>query len=621
MFYKRKASHLLIGFFCLIAQFVSGQNQKLADSLALIYNEGNIKGIVKLELLRNLSFNEMNDLELALKYADKLINLSEKQQNYLYQYRGYLQKGYIKRTMGDLDEALDAFINGVDASKKANYISGEGTAYGAIADIYIISKNYSNAILYYDKAIVFLRQSDDSVALATNILNAGDGYLVQQQYDSALLYFMESGIIFEQLNHQIGKAYNLGNIGMVYANIGENVLAEKNINEAIAILEKSGNFHPICFYLISMSDIYLEKEELPTALNYGARSLKLAEQYKLKQQISDANLKLSELYEKINNPEEAFKYYRNHIIYRDSVNNVETIQNMADQRTEFEVDLREKAIDLLEKSQSLDRTYIITALTLLILSVVLLLYFRQRFLNTKLVSISEKKHHDEKIKDLLNKQETKALQSMVQGRDNERKRLAQELHNHFGSLLATIKVNINGIEEDAIPNHHTITTLVDQACSDIRNMSHVLNMGISENFGLVPALKELTTHLRESGDLKVEFSASMCEGQLDSECEILTYRIVQELVSNVLKHAKATKLSIALICYEEDKLINIMVHDNGKGFNTKKTHNNSNGMGLKSLKKMITDQQGEIKFDSHRNSGTTITIDLPLVTDINFISS
>ena len=91
------------------------------------------------------------------------------------------------------------------------------------------------------------------------ILNAGDEHLNMKNYDSALVYFRESELIFENVDYPTGKAFSLGNLGMVYANFGQSDLAEKNINEAISILEELGNFYPICTYLISMSDIYLEK--------------------------------------------------------------------------------------------------------------------------------------------------------------------------------------------------------------------------------------------------------------------------------------------------------------------------------------------------------------------------
>ena len=619
MIQKRKANYFLIGFFCLILSSGYTQNQGVADSLSEIYIKHSLEDVDELELLKNLAFNEVRNLQLGLEYSNELIRLAKLQGNKFYLHSGYFQQGNKHVDLGNLNEALNSFMNGMKYAIEANYQNGEGNSYCAIADIYAEMGNHINAVQYYYKGIAILRQSGDSVMLATTILNAGDEFLSQGNYDSALHYFEESGVIFNKKKHLIGMAYNLGNTGMVYANTGNHELAEKNINEAIAILEQSEDYYPICFYLIAMSDIYEEKGDLGSAMTYAARSLELAEQHELKQQISDANLKLSELYEAMGKTHKSLDHYKSHIAFRDSVNNLETVQKIADQRTEFEVNLREKEINLLEQSQLLDRIYIAVAVIMLILSVVVLLYFRQRFRTARLVAASERKEHDEKIKDLLSGQETKALQAMVQGQEDERKRLAQELHNHFGSLLATIKVNVNGIDENAISNHGTLSTLVDQACSDIRNMSHALNMGISEDFGLVPALKELTTHLRESGGIAVEFSASMGNGQLESESEILTYRIVQELLSNALKHAEATKLSVMLTCFDEDHLINIMVEDNGKGFDPNKTRSTSQGMGLSSLKQMVADMDGEINFDSTPARGTTVTIDLPISTKSNLI--
>ncbi len=349
------------------------------------------------------------------------------------------------------------------------------------------------------------------------------------------------------------------------------------------------------------------------ALEYASRSLQLAKNNQLKQQISDAHQRLSAIFEKKGDANLSLEHYKHHIAYRDSVNNVATVQNMADLRTDFEVNLREKEIDLLEERDQLNSMYLIIGVMLLVLSVVLLLCFRKRFHHTRLLSLTERKQHSEKIKGLMKSFETKALESMVQGKEDERKRLALELNNHFGSFLATIKVNLNGIDDQSSSHHQTINTLVDQACTDIRSMSHKLNMGVSENFGLVPALKELTDQLHQSGEIKVEFKASVCDDHLDSKCEIVIYRIVQELVSNVLKHANATKLSVLLTCFEEEELINIIVQDNGKGIVKKRKRKDSTGIGLASLEKMVASQQGELNIDSNPESGTTISIDLPLV--------
>lgn len=346
---KRKAYYLLVSFFYIFCHPTSGQDQKVADSLAKIYKADTARGVAKMELLRKLAFNEARDLKLGLGYAEELIALSTEQGNFLYLHRGYFQKGNIKRLMGDLDEALAALIKSIEAARKANYAKGEGNGYGAVADIYAVSNNHPNARLYYTKAIVSLRQAGDSISLASAISNSGDEFLNNHIYDSALLCFREAEKIFANVNYEIGKAYCQGNIGMVYANIGENELAEKNINEAITILQQSEDYYPICVYLISMSGIYQEKGESKTALNYATRSLELAQKYGLKDQISDANLKLSELYEKAGDKDNSLKYYKNYIVYRDSVNDIKSVQKMADLRTDYEVSQKQVEVDLLNQ--------------------------------------------------------------------------------------------------------------------------------------------------------------------------------------------------------------------------------------------------------------------------------
>lgn len=359
-------------FFWLSIDLAFSQDQKVADSLAKIYQQGLLTDSEKLDLLEDLSFNEMKDLQQAIKYADELISLSKQLNTPLSEQSGYFLKGTHKRKMGELDEALEAYIKSGEAAGNANSSKREGITYGAIADIYSVSNNHNNAVLYYRKAISTLRQSDDSIALASNILNAGDEFLHRDMFDSAYAYFKESSLIFEKVDYLTGKAYSLGNIGMVYANTGQRDLAEKNINEAITILSELEDYYPICVYLTYMSDIYSEKGDESTALEYAFRSLQLAEVHGLKEQISNANLKLSELYEKSGNTAESLKYYKNHIAFRDSVNNLMSIQKMADLRTDFEVAQKQAEVDMLNQAKRNTKIVMIGLIIIVFLGAIIL---------------------------------------------------------------------------------------------------------------------------------------------------------------------------------------------------------------------------------------------------------
>jgi len=117
MLLKRKYCFLLISVLLLIFPAVYGQNQKLADSLKVIYNTEHLKDTARLDLLRKLSFNEVKDLNLSLKYAEELISLSKKSGNNRYLFAGYFQKGNKKRLFGDLEEALDAYIKSAEVAR------------------------------------------------------------------------------------------------------------------------------------------------------------------------------------------------------------------------------------------------------------------------------------------------------------------------------------------------------------------------------------------------------------------------------------------------------------------------------------------------------------------------
>jgi two-component system, NtrC family, sensor kinase len=426
MFLTGKGFFLLISFLCLILPAAYSQDQRMADSLTIIYNEGMLNDTDKLELLRELSFNEVKDLNLSLKYAEELINLSIKTGNNKFLHSGYFLKGNKKRLFGDLEEALQSYIKSAEIARLDKNAKGEGSAYGAIADIYSISNNHPNARLYYSKGIVILRESNDSIALASLILNAGEDFMNNQIYDTAYIYFKESKIIFDKLNYSIGKAYNIGNIGMVYANTGESNLAEKNITEAIVILEELEDYYPICVYLISMADIYNEKGDRHAALNYAGRSLELARKYGLKEQIRDANLKLSELYEQSGNPADSYKYYKNYIIYRDSINNIKIVQSMANLRTDFEVSQKQMEVDLLNQQKQNQRWLLITIAGILFSTFVLLFMFYRNIKNKQ------------KANALLQEQKKKVETTLINLKNTQSQLIQSEKMASLGELTAGI---------------------------------------------------------------------------------------------------------------------------------------------------------------------------------------
>ena len=404
----RKTHILLFGCFLFITSRVFAQDQRKADSLAVIYEKNTLTDTAKFKLLQELSFYEP-DSKKGLKYAEELITLSEQAGNNKYLRAGYFLKGTRKRLLGQLDEALAAYIKSVEIARKSHHLKGEGEAYSAIADIYTIANNLPNAKNYYNKAIVTLRQSKsqsqtDSINLASVINNAGELFLRIKKYDSALLYFNDAKLIFDKVNYQRGTGYSLGNIGIVYANTGKNNLAEKNIEEAIHILEEKQDYYPICVYLTSMADVYLNKGDNQAALNYTIKSQQIAEQHGLKEQVADASLKLSQLYEKSGNISEGFKNYKKHIVYRDSLNNKETDRKLSELQKDYEVSQKQIEVDLLNQQKSNQKYLVLSLGTILILTIIILYILLRN------------NRHKQKAYEILNlqKQETDRQKAKVQ---------------------------------------------------------------------------------------------------------------------------------------------------------------------------------------------------------------
>ena len=373
--FRKLVYYIALGFSCFFyTDQCAAQDQRMADSLAKVYAADTITGLDKIELLKNLAFNEIHDFDKKKRYAGTLISLAERNQNTEFLYHGYYLMGDAHQFSGDLNEALEAYLKSAEvAANKKTLLHAEGIAYGAVGDIYAMSENHKNAMLYYNKAINTLRQTTDNVALASIILNAGDALLSHKEYDSALVYFKESGALFEEADYAIGKAYNLGNVGMVYAYTGKNDIAERNINQAISILESSKDYYPISVYLMAMADIYVEKGDLQTAINYAKRSLTLADEYGLKEQQADANKKLAELHETTGQKEASYEYYKDYISYRDSILNLESVQQLADQRTDFEISQKQIEVELLEQRSR--NQLIILVFAVLLLSVAAWFYF------------------------------------------------------------------------------------------------------------------------------------------------------------------------------------------------------------------------------------------------------
>ncbi|WP_208110537.1 adenylate/guanylate cyclase domain-containing protein [Algoriphagus boseongensis] len=380
----------------------SGQIRFKADSLKQLYYSTGEKNLDYLNSLIEFEANPDSLLKYGEIYLEKALEGSL--DNHIAS--ANIMLGYAYKFKGDLSKALEYFFESLKYAQKSGSMRAQGRSYITIADTYSASENSQNASIYYRKSIEILEQESDSISLGSAIFNAGDEYLKMGKLDSALSFVERAQLIFEAINFEIGEAYCLGNLGMILAEYGDKLTSEKRINQAIEILEKYHEYYPISDYLNYMSNIYLDKRDRQTALGYAQRSLDLASKYGLKDQISEANLLLSVIYEQLNNPAKALEFYKKHIQYRDSVKNIQAVQEMANLRTDYEVSQKQAEVDLLESEATIAtlrakrQTMVLYGVVVVLLLVALLAigaYRRFKFEKETNKIIEEEKNRSEEL--------------------------------------------------------------------------------------------------------------------------------------------------------------------------------------------------------------------------------
>ena len=394
-----KKAYITLGFF-MLSTMVYGQNQAVADSLELVYTTGQFEEKDRLQLLNNLASNHP-DPEKSLQYAEELLRRAKAADSTKRISNAYMQIGNALTLKGDLSQALASLFEGMKMAEKLESKKSLGVFYLGIAGVYGSMGNNQNTIQYYKNAINIFKELGDSLNYAYAMENLGDQYnLNMAKPDSALLFFKESGPIFRAKDSKIGMAYNLGNIGLAYAQLGQNTIAEEKISGAITLLEELGDYYPICVYLTYMSDMYLLRDDWNAAFGAAQRSLEMAQQFGLKDQISGAYLKLSELHEKRDNVAESFKLYKSHITFKDSVRNITQVQNMANQ----EVAKRQMEVDLAEqRNKNQTNITIGTAIALFLIGLLAFgLYRRNLFIRkTKEIIENERDRSDSLLLNIL----------------------------------------------------------------------------------------------------------------------------------------------------------------------------------------------------------------------------
>ena len=222
------------------------------------------------------------------------------------------------------------------------------------------------------------------------------------------------------------------------------------------------------------------------------------------------------------------------------------------------------------------------------------------------------------IEDVTAAKEMESVQAMLRGQENERKRLASEIHDGVGASLSTLNLNLESILPEIEKKAPAIKQNFEQIIAtsktinkELRQISHSLMPGALIDFGLTTAIEMLVKRIKKTQVVDIQFYVRNMEERLQMDIELALYRITQELVNNALKYAEADQIQVQLIKYESSVLL--MVEDDGKGFDQKKLEKKKDkGIGFRNVGIRARSIGGVLNIDTHPDQGVSVTIDVPL---------
>ncbi|MEM1338407.1 MAG: sensor histidine kinase [Bacteroidota bacterium] len=292
--------------------------------------------------------------------------------------------------------------------------------------------------------------------------------------------------------------------------------------------------------------------------------------------------------------------------YKDKID-----MSIADLETKYQTVEKEKQI-LIEQQKALaNRNWLIAAVLALLLGSGIAILLQKNTTKKRQLAEQEALLKQQRVDNLLKEQELVSIDAMIAGQEKERQQVANELHDDLGSLMATIKLHFDNVKvSKKDPALKNAQKLLEKAYQKVRGIAHSKNSGVMSDQGLLPAIQRMARTISETNALEVTVADFGMGERMENSLELTLFRMIQELVANAIKHAEATAVDIHLTQHEDN--LNIIVADNGKGFEHAQRNDNDTGMGLTNVEKRIEHLEGTFTIDSVLGKGTSILIDIPV---------
>lgn len=459
----------------------------------------------------------------------------------------------------------------------------------------------------------FALEYGDSIALRTVYRRIGAKYIHLEKGEEAIKHFKKIIPIALKLGDTIRVGYSYENIATSFK-YTKPVRLDSAIyynNKATEYYIRFEDFNTLSYNYNNKGLLLKSLEDYDKAIGYFIKADSIVAP---KNRLSDKILfyqNLSEVYALKKDFAKAYSFLEKNLQYQDSLNRID--QLIAIERFDNQSLRADNLISEAERKQN-QLLLLISIIVILVGSAISYLQLKSSR-RKRLLAFQEKELEQQKNLTLLKEQEITTINAMVEGQEKERKRVAEDLHDNLGSVVATLKLHFDNLRinrEKKKINQETLfdktENLIDEAYQKVRSIAHAKNAGVIANQGLLVAVKLMAEKISSANSVQIEVIDYGLEKPIENALEIALFRIIQELTTNIIKHAKASMATINISQDSDD--ITILIEDNGIGMDSSQI-NIQKGMGLHSIKTRVEHLEGSFTVDSTPSKGTTIVINIP----------
>jgi signal transduction histidine kinase len=626
-----------------------------ADSLstALDYKKGRAESMYRRGLIQNKKTNYIAAIDCFRKYLEMIRPLNDNRGLV----KGYYNLGSQLRQQGKFDSAMNCYHQSLAyAGKAPDTLTLIGIYNGLGLTYQMITSQYDSASIYFLKAARLCKSTGKDKQLGLIYINLGKTLYLLGEHDQAKKYLNLAVEINRKFNDNRATALGLTQLGAVFSSENENDSAITYYGQAMELLKPYGDIREVIDLYQNYAVIFDKQGKSKLALEYYSKALKYGNEQKLPdltlkvlrnigvvyskqgyyakaEAIYDSCLQIAiesgftndqvsildaifNNYVRWGNYKKAYEYIAKYYDLKDSLTTIDksklinelTIkyEKQQDQAKILSLENENLGKDLQLKKQKLQRNaFFYSGITIFALAIFLFLYIQQRRTKDRIIA-------EQKIKQLEEEKKLMAAKILVEGQEEERKRIATELHDGLGVLLSATKMQFSTIIDKSPENKDLIeraTKMLEQASGDVRKISHNMMPGLLTRLGFYEAVEDLFEHVDDTGKLKANCVISGNRTRLPENKEIMLYRIIQELVNNTMKHAEAS--GIQLQVHILPGILDIIYEDNGKGFDYQ-AKLESQSLGLKNIQSRVNFLNGSMKVDSSPGNGTRYFINIAL---------